>query len=453
MHRSVLFVDDDDATLHLLTRFFRGLGWEAHATKSPQQAITIFETVRPSLVILDLHLPFLSGLELLEIMRHRDPDSSVVMLTGQADVESAVTAMRLGAQNYLIKPVSLDHLEVVATTAIETTNLRRRNRVFSSQQGGRSPTGAALHHSAVMQSLEEQIMRVAETDVAVLLQGETGTGKSWLAKTIHRRSARASAPLIEVDCAGLSEQNMEQRLFGEERMTSRGKRVEPRGLFELADGGVLLLDHVEVLHPDLQPKLLSVLATQRFRRVGGDTEVTVDVRIIAAAGMNLEEEVSGGRFREDLYYRLAVFPLRIPSLREQARADILQIAEQLVQSLGPAASQSAPVRILPDTADLLARYQWPGNVREMRNALERILILYPNATEIRPEDLPPEIRADTIAASSSPYADPTLPLEEVERRHIGNALKHYGGNKSQVAQSLRIGRRTLYDKMAKYDLE
>ncbi len=452
MHQSVLLVDDDDATVDLLKRFFERLGWEAHATRSPQQAITTFENVRPSLVIIDLQLPFLSGMELLEILRDRDPDASIVILTAQADVDSAVKAMRLGAQNYLTKPVSLDYLEVVAASAHETTALRRRNRVFFSQQGGRSPTAAALRHSTAMRSLDEQIKRVSEADVAVVLQGETGTGKSWLARTIHGRSARANAPFVEVDCASLSEQNLEQRLFGEERTTSRGKRVDPRGIFEIADGGTLLLDHVEVLHPDLQPKLLSVLAEQRFRRMGGDTEVSVNVRIMAAAGVDLEEEVRTGRFREDLYYRLAVFPLRIPSLREQTRADIIQVAEQLLFSLSHSGDHRAPVRILPETADLLARYPWPGNVREMRNAFERILILHPNAKEIRPEDLPPEIRGDTRNDSAALHADPTLPLEEVERRHIQRALKHYEGNKSKVAESLRIGRRTLYDKLAKYDL-
>ncbi len=452
MHRTVLLVDDDDAILRLLQRFFERLGWLPHATKSPQEAIAIYETARPSLVILDLHMPVLGGIDLLEILRDRDPDASIVMLTGQADVETAVTAMRLGAQNYLTKPVSLDHLEVVATTALETTALRRTNRVLSSQQAGRSPTAEALRHSTAMRALDEQIKRLAEADVTVLLQGETGTGKSWLAKTIHGRSARADAPFIEVDCAGLSEQNLEQRLFGEEHLTSRGKRVEPRGLFELADGGTLLLDQIEMLHPNLQPKLLSVLATRRFRRVRGETEIEMDVRIIAAAGVDLEEEVRRERFREDLYYRLAVFPLRIPSLREQSRAEIIEVAQHLVQSLRQPRDDLPPVRIAPEAQDLLARYAWPGNVREMRNALERIFILHPNLREIRPEDLPPEIRGRSASSPPPVHADPTLPLEEVERRHIWAALQHYAGNKSQVAQSLRIGRRTLYEKMAKYGL-
>lgn len=453
MQRSVLLVDDDESTLRLLKRFFEQLGWIPHATKSPQEAIALYENARPSLVILDLHMPILSGIELLEILRDRDPDPSIIMLTGQADVDTAVTAMRLGAQNYLTKPLSLSHLEVVATAALEATALRRKNRAMSTQQHGRSPTAEALRHSSAMRALDEQVKRLAESDVTVLLQGETGTGKSWLAKTIHRRSARADAPFIEVDCAGLSEQNLEQRLFGKEQMTSRGKRVEQRGLFELADGGTVLLDQIGMLHPELQPKLLSVLASKRFRRVGGETEIEVDVRIIAAGGIDLEEEVQRGRFREDLYYRIAVFPLRMPSLRQQARAEIIDVAQQLVQSLRQPRDDLPPVRITPEAEDLLARYAWPGNVREMRNAFERILILQPNAREIRAEDLPPEIHGAAEAMHTQANADPTLPLDEVERRHVRAALEHYNGNKSQVAQSLRIARRTLYDKMAKYGLD
>lgn len=452
MHRSVLLVDDDEATLRLLKRFFDRLGWVSHATMSPQEAIAFYETARPSLVILDLYMPRLSGMDLLKILRDRDPDPSIVMLTGQADVETAVTAMRSGAQNYLTKPISLDHLEGVATTALETTELRRRNRVLSEQQVGRSPTAEALRQSTAMRALDEPIRRLAEADIAVLLQGETGTGKSSLARTIHARSARADAPFIEVDCAALSEQNLEQRLFGEERTTSRGRRVEPRGLFELADGGTLLLDQVQMLHPDLQPKLLGVLATQRFRRLKGETEVQVDVRIMAATGINLEEEVRRGRFREDLFYRLAAFPLRIPSLREQARAEIVEIARHLVLTLRQPRHDLPPVRIVAEAEDLLARYAWPGNVREMRNALERILILEPNTREIRPEHLPPEIRGSAEDAPLPLHTDPTLPLVEMERRHIRAALQYYEGNKSQVAESLGIGRRTLYEKLARYEL-
>jgi DNA-binding NtrC family response regulator len=453
MSKSVLLVDDDDASLRLLERFFRRLGWEPHATKSPQESIVLYETLRPYLVILDLQMPKLSGIDLLQILRDRDPDSSIVMLTGHADVESAVTAMRMGAQNYLTKPISLDHLEAVAAAAMESTTIRRRNRVLSSQQIGQLPTGEAIPSSTAFRDLDERIDRLSEVDATILLQGETGTGKGWLAKRIHGRSARSAAPLIEVDCAQLSGQNLEQRLFGAERMTNRGRRVDPRGMFEIANGGTILLDRIELLNQDLQPKLLGFLATKKFRRAGGETEVEVDVRIVAAAAVDMEEEIRQRRFREDLYYRLAVFPLRIPPLRERSRAEISELANYLLHVLREGRSDSPAVRISPEADDLLGRYSWPGNVREMRNVLERLLILHPNAAQIGVDQLPPEIRGGGKSGELSQDADPTLPLDEVERRHIWAALQHFDGNKSRVAASLRIGRRTLYDKLAKYGLE
>lgn len=452
MHRSVLLIDDDDASLRLLQRFFERLGWRVSLTQSPQQAIALYDGARPALVILDLHMPVLSGLELLELLRERDPDPAIVMLTGQADVETAVAAMRAGAETYLTKPVSLNHLEAIAAKALETAALRRSNRVLATQHAAAgSPMAVALRQSGLMRELEEQIERVARTDVTVLLVGETGTGKSWLARAIHERSSRSDAPFVEVNCAGLSHENLEQKLFGVERVTSRGRRVEPRGLFELADGGTLLLDQVGMLNRELQPKLLQVLETRSFLRVGGTEAVDVDVRVIAATSGDLAEEVRAGTFREDLYYRLAVVPLRLRPLRERTREEVLGIARGLLGPLRKHLGGGPPVRIAGSAEDLLARYSWPGNVREMRNLLERVLILNPDIAEIGIEELTAEVRGGERAEPKQ-VSDPTLPLEEVERGHILAALQHFGGNRSAAAKSLRISRRTLYDKIEKYGL-
>lgn len=451
MHRSVLLVDDDESTLLLLRRFFERKGWEVHQTKSGQEAIALFQHSRPSLVILDLNLPYISGIDLLEILRERDPDPAIVMLTGHAEVETAVAAMRLGAENYLSKPVSLDHMEAVAEKAVEKVVLRRSNRALAAQQEQASPVAEALRQSPVMKELDEAIGRVAEADVPVLLTGETGTGKTRVAKSIHGRSARSAAPFVEVNCAGLSGENLEQRLFGEEKLTTRGRRIEPRGLFEIADGGTLLLDRIEMLDVALQPRLLHVLETQRLRRVGGTEEVAVDVRIIAAANVDLQERVRAGSFREELYYRLAVVPLEVPPLRSRPHADIVATAADLLGGLHGRRDAPDPPRLGPQAADLLARYDWPGNLREMRNVLERILILNPQIGEILPEHLPPEIRGARPAPGAQ--YDPTRPLQEVERAHIVAALDHFKGNRSRAAQSLRISRRSLYDKLEKYGME
>jgi DNA-binding NtrC family response regulator len=453
LHRSVLLIDDDETSLLLLRRFFERLGWRVQKTRSPQEAIAFYEGTSPPLVILDLHMPVLSGLELLEILRSRDPDPAIVMLTGQADVETAVTAMRLGAENYLTKPVALDHLEAIAEKAFETVGLRRSNRALTSQQvGGGSPTAAALRRSQVMREMEEQVERVASSQATVLLVGETGTGKSWLARSIHQRSARARAPFIEVNCAGLSRENLEHKLFGEERITSRGRRVEPRGLFELADGGTILLDQVGMLDRELQPRLLQVLETGRFRRVGGTEEVEVDVRIIAATTSELQAQVQMGEFREDLYYRLAVVPLHLPPLREQTREEVLGTARALLGGLSPHLGGEGSVGISAAAEDLLARYDWPGNIREMRNLLERVLILHPRLREIGVDELPAEVRSGEVSPPPR-LLDPTLPMEEVERMHILAALRHFGGNRSAAARSLRIARRTLYEKIERYAMD
>ncbi len=452
MHRSVLLVDDDQANLRLLTRFFTRLGWVTRATVSPQEAVALYESERPSLVILDLRMPRLSGIELLEILRDRDPDPAIIMLTGAADVESAVAAMRLGAHNYLTKPVALEHLEVVTNAALETVTLRRANRQFARLQGEGAGRSEIQARSLIPDALSDRVVRLMESDVPVLLQGETGTGKGWLARLIHSESRRASAPFSEVECATLSDGNLEERLFGAERSTSRGRRVELRGLVEAADGGTLFFDQIDLLDPVLQPRLLGLLASGRFRRRGGEAELSVDVRVIAASTLPLAEEVAAGRFRHDLYHRVAGFPLQLPPLRERRRGELLELSRALLHGLGSGGDDSPPVRIAPEAAELLARYTWPGNVRELLNVLQRVVTLNPNVQEVLPVHLPAELTG--AAEKERPMiADPTLPLDQVERLHIRAALAHFGGNKSLVARSLGIGRRTLYDKLSRFGLE
>ena len=448
MSRSILLVDDDQGVLEMLARFFAGRGWAVARAATGERALDQFDTERPDLVLLDLDLPDTSGLPVLSRLRDRDPEVAVLMLTGHGDIETAVEAMRLGAENFLTKPVELDHLGAAVERAAEKVELRRRNR-FLTEQSRAGNELEALGGSAAMRSLAERIARVAAGDGTVLLEGETGTGKGWVARAIHDLSARSDAPFVEVNCGGLTATFLDSELFGHEKGAFTDAREQKRGLFEVADRGTIFLDEIGDLAPELQPKLLKVLESRRFRRLGGTRELTVDVRLVAATNRDLKKEVDAGRFRQDLYYRLAVLPVALPPLRERTADDIAGLAYRLLAELGRRIP-AAPDSIGDDALDLLVRHAWPGNIRELRNLLERVIILADGAETIRAHHLPPELRngAGIPAENGGPVS-----LEDVERRHIARMLERTGGNRSRTARLLGISRATLYDKLERYDLK
>jgi len=447
--RSILLVDDDPEILTMLGRFFERRGWAVGRASDAATAAESYDRDRPDLVLLDLNLPgSIGGLKLLEVLRARDPDAAVIMLTGHADIETAVEAMRLGAENFLTKPVELAHLEASTERAFEKVELRRRNR-FLTERLVPETEPAALGRSPAMREIGRQLQILAENDTTVLLLGETGTGKGYLAQLLHARSKRAGAPFIEINCAGLSATFLDSELFGHEKGAFTDAKEQKRGLFEVADGGTLFLDEIGDLAPDLQPKLLKVLESRRFRRLGGTREIDVDVRLIAATNQNLEDSVRAGRFREDLFYRLAVLPVRLPALRERGRDDIADLALRILVDLRRKLGRG-PARIAPEAIDLMASYPWPGNIRELRNVLERVVLLAGNPEELLPGHLPPEMMSGRDPFATGAEAE--LTLEEVERRHIARALSHNGGNRSKTARSLGISRATLYEKLHRYGL-
>ncbi|MBI4541801.1 MAG: sigma-54-dependent Fis family transcriptional regulator [Gemmatimonadetes bacterium] len=449
MTRSILLIDDDQGVRTLLRRFFEGRGWGVEEAEAGEPGLELYERERPDLVLLDLELPGgRQGLDVLEELRRRDPDAAVVMLTGHGDIATAVEAMRLGAENFLTKPATLAHLEAAAERAYEKVAMRRRIRYFAERQT-EVPGLAALGRSPQMRELAHRIELLAAGDTTVLLLGETGTGKGWVAQLMHRLSARSAAPFVEVNCGGLTATFLDSELFGHERGAFTDAKAQKRGLFEIAHTGTLFLDEVGDLAPELQPKLLKVLEDRRFRRLGGTKELEVDVRVLAATNHQLEDEVRAGKFREDLYYRLAILPLRLPPLRERAPTEVADLTLTLLLELRRRMGRG-PARLAPDALGLRVRCPWPGNIRELRNVLERALILAGNAEELRPEHLP----ADLFDRGAGPgeLADPTLALEEIERRHIGRALAHHGGNRSRAARSLGISRATLYEKIRKYGI-
>ncbi|HKP76241.1 MAG TPA: sigma-54 dependent transcriptional regulator [Longimicrobiaceae bacterium] len=449
MPRSVLLVDDEPAIVRLLARFFERQEWEVFQALSGEDGVRTYDAQRPDLVVLDLNLPGLSGLNTLEVLAARG--ATVLMLTGAADVGTAVEAMQLGAETFLTKPVDFAHLQSAAERAVEKVELRRANQLLAQRMEERSRQ-AVLGASPRMQELARQVELVAASrDTTVLLLGESGTGKGFVAQMIHARSPRGRGPFVEINCAGLSATFLDSELFGHEKGAFTDAREMKRGLFEVADHGTLFLDEIGDLAPDLQPKLLKVLETRTFRRLGGTRELEVDVRLLAATNRDLQAEVRAGRFREDLYYRLSVFPLTIPPLRERSREDVLELVHASVRDLHRRHPDS-PDALSDRALELLVAYAWPGNVRELRNVLERALVLARGAGEVGPEHLPEHVRAPGAARAQRQDWE-VLTLEEVERRHTERTLYLTGGNRTLAAEKLGISRATLHAKIKEYGLE
>jgi DNA-binding NtrC family response regulator len=446
--RSILLVDDDPQIINLLVKFFEREGWTVWRASDATSCAEIYEREEPDVVVLDLDLPGLSGLRLLEVLLTRDPDATVIMLTGHGDIATAVEAMRLGAENFLTKPVELSHMAAAAQRAYEKVELRRRNRFWAEKQSESADIGA-LGRSPAMRELGRHIELLANSDTTVLLLGETGTGKGWTAHLLHAQSARSTAPMVEINCAGLSATFLDSELFGHEKGAFTDAKEQKRGLFELAHTGTIFLDEIGDLAPELQPKLLKVLENRRFRRLGGTREIEVDVRLIAATNHDLETQVKAGKFREDLYYRLSVMPIRLPPLRKRGRDDIADLAVRMLLDLRRRLGRG-PLKFSAEAMAVIAHYSWPGNIRELRNVLERALIMAPEADLLLPAHLPPEIFS--APSTEAGTTDVSLSLEEVEKRHIVRVLAHQNDNRSRTARALGISRATLYEKLHKYGI-
>ena len=331
MPASVLLIDDDVDVLRSIGNYFERLGYEVTRELSGEAGLATFDRLRPEVVVLDLRLPGMDGLEVLEHLRQRD--AAVILLTGEADVSTAVRAMQLGAENFLTKPVDMEHLAAATARVADKARLRRVNEallVQSAPDHGLDSLGT----SSGMQDFAHQVALLAQSErTTVLLTGESGTGKGWVARMIHDLSPRSKAPFVEVNCAGLNATFLDSELFGHEKGAFTDAKDRKQGLFEIADHGTIFLDEIGDLAPELQPKLLKVLETKTFRRLGGTREITVDVRLVAATNKELQAEVETGRFREDLYYRLSVMPLMLPAVRDRSREDRLSLITRLMSDL------------------------------------------------------------------------------------------------------------------------
>ena len=446
MADSILLIDDDEGVLRSIGAYFERLGAEVYREGTVKEGLETFERMRPDVVVLDLHLPDAEGLSALEALKAKN--AAVVLLTGHGDIETAVQAMQLGAENFLTKPVDMPHLAAAVARISEKVRLRRQNERLASG-GVASPDGLdGLGVSSTMQELARQVKLLAASErTTALLTGESGTGKGWAARLVHRLSPRSGGPFIEVNCAGLSATFLDSELFGHERGAFTDAKEKKQGLFELADGGTLFLDEIGDLAAELQPKLLKVLETKSFRRLGGTRELTVDVRLIAATNRDLVSDVNAGRFREDLYYRLSVMPLRMPAVRDRSREDRIAL---LTRILGDLHQQlpGAPSECSTEALDRLLSAPWPGNVREMRNVLERAMILARGQPQIALEHLPAELRRSAAGSRHQPQS-----LADVEKAQIERALRHHGGNRTRAARELGISRATLINKIKAYSLD
>jgi len=444
---SLLLIDDDPDVLRAVGDYFEKIGYEVYRESTAEGGVELHDRQRPDVVLLDLHLPDGDGMQVLEALRQKD--AAVILLTGFGDVETAVRAMQLGAENFLTKPVDMAHLSAATARVLDKVRLRRHNELLRGRRSEGVAPDDILGVSPPMRDLARQIRLLAESGgTTVLLTGESGSGKGWVARLIHDSSDRRAAPLVDVNCAGLSATFLDSELFGHEKGAFTDAKDRKQGLFEIADRGSIFLDEIGDLATELQPKLLKALETKTFRRLGGTREIKVDVRLIAATNRDLEEAVKSGRFREDLFYRLNVLPLYLPPLRERSREDRLALLKHFHGELR-ATLHGSPEEISTEALERLLAYSWPGNIREMRNVLERALIMSRGAKRIGPEHLPDMGRR---AAAESGRFQP-VSLEEVERRHIERMLKRHAGNRTRAAEELGISRATLINKIKSYALE
>jgi DNA-binding NtrC family response regulator len=447
----ILVVDDEKSLAKTMTSFLKDLGHEVECAFTGADGRDKAASFHPDVVLLDVHLPDILGLEVLEELKAKSPSTVVLMVTGSGTVKHAVEAMRRGAEDYLTKPLNLDELQVILEKT--AANLELRQQVADLKDALRS--GYAKDYlflpSPAMSKAYAQIEKVASQDkVTVLVLGETGTGKEHVARLIHLFSPRSAKPFVELHCGAFPETLLESELFGFEAGAFTDARKQKKGLFETAQGGTVFLDEVGEMPLSIQTKLLKVLEQKTLRRLGGVQEIQLDVRVISATNRDLERDVKDGKFRADLFYRLNVFPIEVPPLRERP-----QDVNSLIQFFYQEACKAFAKKLEPLPAEILEglqAYPWPGNTRELKNALNR-LVLNADGKSIKKEDVPVEFltaREERIPVGTE---GGDLTMADAEKRSILRALEHTGGNRSLAARELGISRNTLLNKIKRYNLE
>jgi DNA-binding NtrC family response regulator len=460
MESRILVVEDEEKLRRVIALHLEDAGYEVETAGDISTALRLAE--RADLILTDIRLPpggitpLVNGLDLLGAIQRQNARVPVIVMTAYGSVELAVEAMKRGAAEFLTKPFSLDHLLTVVRKALEVQTLREENVRLKEELGQRYKFDSIIANSPKMQEILAAVSRVAATRSTVLLCGESGVGKDMIARAIHHHSPRASMPFVKINCTAIPESLMESELFGYEKGAFTGAAAARAGKFEQADGGTVMLDEIGDVPPAIQVKLLRVLQERELERLGGNKTHAVDVRVIAATNVDLRRAIEEGNFREDLYYRLNVFPLTIPPLRER-REDIPPLAEYFLRKFR--AEQESPVRrISPEAMRKLVDYDWPGNVREIENVVERALVLAAGDA-LQPDDIRLDFAPRRTAPSTNggngggEFLAEGITLEEHERQLIREALKRASGNKSQAARLLGLTRNALRYRLTQMGLE
>jgi len=444
---SLLLVDDDDAFRVVMAGELSDRGFRVETAATGAKALTLTDSLQPDVLLLDLRLPDMSGIEVLKEVAETSPTTEVIMLTGHGNMDTAIESIRLGAFDYVSKPCPMDELEVRIQRAVERRALRSRTNLLERGLKPRDPGDWIVGSSPPFRRILELAERVAASESTVLITGETGSGKEMVAKLLHSRSSRRDKPFVVVECAALQQELLQSELFGHDRGAFTGADRKKPGLFEVADGGTIFLDEIGEVSLSTQVQLLRVMDTSTFRHVGGTKEIKVDVRVVVATNRNLAGMVHRGLFREDLFYRLSTIILEVPPLRERGQ-DVDLLVDHFVALLNERFGLGTSVSM--DARELLRNHDWPGNVRELLHAVERALVVC-DGDEIRPEHLPRALRSLSSSSTLSPDA-PLPTLADLEKDHIRRVLDSVDGHRARAARILGISERNLYRKIKAHDL-